>query len=571
MYLEKNQNLQTIIIILAAISFILAELVIYFVAGQTNLIITNLFYIPVILFAFRYPRYGVLTGLIFGACYLLLVSYITYPSTTELIPSFMQFYVFITISVIISSVLTRTSLNQAKYESIFKFSGNAICLVDKKSHTIVEMNPGFHALLIIPKEAAISRSIDDYFPDQEFRELIFENLERQHSVENVEGRVQKTDGTLVSVLLNARNFEDYNLILINLTDITKPETALKISENRYRTLVETAQEGIWVVDHDGLTRYTNPKMTEMLGYSETEMKGKTYFDFMDTTDRQAAGDMIAAGGNAGQIQDREFAFTRKDGSRILTRFTTSPIMDMDNSPAGELALVSDISTIKEHEKELKSSLEEKSVLIMEIHHRVKNNLQIISGLIRLQSRYITNEQAVYALRQCEARIGTMALVHESLYQSGSPANINARSHITKLGNMLLLSHEYGSKIRMAFDVDDIPIDMNLAVPASLVINELVLNSIKYAFPGKDQGTIRISLHQEPDNQLSLAIGDDGIGLPEEFDIKEINTLGLKLVTRLVRDQLKGTIDIKRHKGTEFIIRFPHVVSGEQGTGGKKDV
>jgi len=571
MYWEKNQNLQTIIIILAAISFILAELVIYFVAGQTNLIITNLFYIPVILFAFRYPRYGVLTGLVFGACYLLLISYLTYPSTTELIPSFMQFYVFVTISVIISSVLTRTSLNEAKYESIFKYSGNAICLVDKKSHTIVEMNPGFHTLLIIPEEPGISRCIDDFFPDLEFREELFENLEHQQSIENVEGRVQKTDGTPVSVLLNARNFEDYNLILINLTDITKPETALKISENKYRTLVETAQEGIWVVDHDGLTRYANPKMTEMLGYSETEMKGKTYFDFMDTADRQVAEEMVAADGNTVLIQAHEIAFTRKDGSRIQTMFTRSPIRDVDNTLAGELALVSDISTIKEHEKELKSSLEEKSVLIMEIHHRVKNNLQIISGLIRLQSRYITNEQAVYALRQCEARIGTMALVHESLYQSGSPANINARSHITKLGNMLLLSHEYGSKIRMEFDVDDIPLDMNMAVPASLVINELVLNSIKYAFPGKDQGTIRISLHQEPDNQLSLVISDDGIGLPEEFNMKEINTLGLKLVTRLVRDQLKGTIDIRVHKGTEFIIRFPHVVSGEQGTGGKKDV
>jgi PAS domain S-box-containing protein len=571
MFLEKNQTLQTIIIVLAAISFVLAELVIYFVAGQTNLIITNLFYIPVILFAFRYPRYGVLTGLLFGGCYLLLISYLTFPSTTELIPSIMQFYVFITISVIISSVLARISLNEAKYESIFKFSGNAICLVDKKSHTIVEMNPEFHALLIIPENPDVSRSIDDYFPDQEFRERLFEDLEDQKSVENVEGRVQKTDGTPVSVLLNARNFENYNLILINLTDITKPETALKLSENKYRTLVETAREGIWVVDHDGLTRYTNPKMTEMLGYSEKEIIGKTYFDFMGDADRQAAEEMIAAGGNAGLTQDREFAFTRKDGSRILTRFTTSPIMDVDNSAAGELALVSDISAIKEHEKELKSSLEEKSVLIMEIHHRVKNNLQIISGLIRLQSRYITNEQAVYALRQCEARIGTMALVHESLYQSGSPANINARSHITKLGNMLLQSHEYGSKIRMTFDVDDIPLDMNMAVPASLIINELVLNSIKYAFPGKNQGTINISLHQEPGNQLSLVIRDDGIGLPDEFDIREINTLGLKLVTRLVRDQLKGTIDINRDAGTMFSIRFPYLIIREEITGGLKDV
>ena len=571
MFLDKKRNFQTLIIILAAISFILAELIIYFVAGQTNLIISNLFYIPVIIFAFRYPRYGVVAGVGFGAGYLLLVSYITYPSTTELIPSIMQFYVFVMISIIISSVLANTHLTEAKYESIFKYSGNAICLVNKKTHTIVEMNPAFHTLLTIPEEPGVSRSINDYLPDLEIKSQLFENLERQHSVEKIETRAKRTDGTSVSVLLDAKNFGYHNLILINLTDITKHETALKISENKYRTLVETAQEGIWVVDPDGLTTYVNPKMAQILGYSGQEMKGKTYFDFMDVADGQAAREMIAADRNARLIKDHEFTFFRRNGSRIQTRFTTSPITDADNTVAGDIALVSDVSAMKEHENALKSSLEEKSVLIMEIHHRVKNNLQIISGLIRLQSRYITNEQAIYALRQCETRVGTMALVHESLYQSGSPANINARAHITKLGNMILLSHEYGSKIQLVFDVDDIPLDMNMAVPASLVINELVLNSIKYAFPGKDQGTIRINLHREPNNQLSLGIRDDGIGLPEEFNIREVNSLGLKLVTRLVRDQLKGTIDIDRNAGTGFTIRFPYFVSGEQVTGGKKDV
>ena len=571
MFFEKNLNLQTIIIILAAISFILAELVIYFVAGQMNLIITNLFYIPVIIFAFRYPRYGVLTGLVFGACYLLLVSYFTYPSIIELIPSVMQFYVFVTISIIISAVLTSTRLTEAKYESIFKYSGTAICLVDRKSHAIVEMNPEFRSLLNITDETGIPRSINDYLPDPELRERLFGTLDRQDSAEHVEGRARKTDGTPVSVLLNAKNFEHHHLILVNLTDITKPETALKISEIKYRTLVETAQEGIWVVGPDGLTTYANPKMTEMLGYSDQEMNGKTYLDFMDPTDRHTATEMMAADRNAGLVQHHEFAFFRKDGSRLQTMFSTSPLIDVDNTFAGDLALVSDISAMIAHEKELKHSLDEKSVLIMEIHHRVKNNLQIISGLIRLQSRYITNEQAVYALRQCETRIGTMALVHESLYQSGSPADINARSHITKLGTMLLSSHEYGSKIRMEFDVDDIPLDMNMAVPASLVINELVLNSIKYAFPGKDQGVISISLHQVPGNQISLGVRDDGIGLPEEFDIREVNTLGLKLVTRLVRDQLKGTLDIDRNAGTAFSIRFPHLVQGEQVPGGIKDV
>jgi PAS domain S-box-containing protein len=567
---RKNEALQTVIIILAAVSFILAELVIYFVAGQVNLIVSNLFYIPVIILAFRYPRKGVIVGVILGICYLLLVVYLTYPVITELIPSVMQFYVFIIISIIISSVSSKNRLSEAKYWHIFNESGNAMCLLDTKSKKIVEMNTQFHHLFCIPEVPNQEIPIDTIITDKTAWETTFAEIVSNNRITQ-EISVINCDGKSLMVLMSAIPLESSDMILINFTDITRSEKALKFSENKYRTLVETSLEGIWAVDKEGVTTYVNPKMSEMLGYTGPEMTGRSMYDFIDPAARDIAVQKIDVM-KSGMKEYYEMELRTKTGTPITTQMALSSISDPDGNFSGMLALVSDISARKKYEDDLKASLDEKSVLIMEIHHRVKNNLQIISGLIRLQSRYISNEQAVDALYQCETRVSTMALVHESLYQSGNLSNINARRHITNLATMLLMSNELGIQIKLDIDVDDIPIDMNAAVPASLIINELILNSIKYAFPGREKGIIGISLHREEGDMLCLIVRDDGVGIPKDLDITVISSLGLKLVLRLVRDQLKGTIDIEREQGTKFVIRFPYVIQdnpiqgGEQNTG-----
>ena len=282
---RKNENLQTVIIILAAFSFILAELVIYFVAGQVNLIVSSLFYIPVIILAFRYPRKGVIVGVILGICYLLLVTYLTYPEVAELIPSVMQFYVFIIISIIISSVSSKNRLSEAKYWHIFNDSGNAMCLVDMKSKKIVEMNPQFHHLLSIPEIPYREILIDTLVPDTTVWEKLVTELADHQSVKDEELSIVNFDGKPITVLMSATPLEGSGIILINFTDITKSENALKFSENKYRTLVETSLEGIWAVDKEGTTTYVNPKMTDMLGYTGPEMIGRSLYDFMDLTGR----------------------------------------------------------------------------------------------------------------------------------------------------------------------------------------------------------------------------------------------------------------------------------------------
>jgi PAS domain S-box-containing protein len=385
-----------------------------------------------------YPRKAVLLGLGVGILYLVL-SLIVPVSRAGLLASFMQFYVYVSLAVLLASFFTRFILNETKYEELFRHSYNAICIVDRVTHTIIEMNPRFQEVMGTGDRKAGAFRLEDLFTDT----VPFPLPDPQRGEQETgykEISIKKADGT-------ERNF------LIN-----------------FRALARRDAEG------------------DITGYVGT---------IVDITDR------------------------------------------------------------KRYEEALKSSLDEKSLLIMEVHHRVKNNLQIISGLIRLQAREITtNEQALAALHECESRVITMALVHESLYQSGNLTNINAKQHITNLVNTLVMSDNHELHIDMNIDVDDMSLDMNTAVPASLIINELVINSLKHAFVGRNHGTIRISFHREPDNMLALIVSDDGVGIPPNMNINETRSLGLKLVTRLVRDQLKGSFTIQSDKGTSFGMQFP---------------
>jgi PAS domain S-box-containing protein len=348
----------------------------------------------------------------------------------------------------------------------------------------------------------------------------------------------------------------------------------------YQIPVENAVVGIFLLQDRRIT-FLNPWFAKIFGYLQDDLTNRPFLELLVAPeDRELVEQhLLQKTDEPDESGYYTFHGIKKDGTRIILElswmrgtFLEQPaivgtIVDITKSTQTQAALVTgyvgtvvDIDNRKEYEKTLKASLDEKSILIMEIHHRVKNNLQIISGLIRLQARQITNKQALDALHECETRVITMALVHESLYQSDNLANINARLHISNLANTLVMSDDHEVHIDLDLDVEDMTLDMNMAIPASLIINELVINALKYAFVGRTHGRIRISLHHESETMLSLMVSDDGVGLPPGMDIAKIKSLGLKLVTRLVRDQLKGDVTIRSDKGTSFLMRFPEVVA-----------
>ena len=214
-----------------------------------------------------------------------------------------------------------------------------------------------------------------------------------------------------------------------------------------------------------------------------------------------------------------------------------------------------IETIEQSSKKLQYSLREKEVLLREIHHRVKNNMQIILSLLSLQSAYIKDEKLQDAFRESRDRIQTMALIHEKLYQSEDLANINFKEYIRTLANGLFQSYgALSDKVKLKIDVGDISLGINTAIPCGLIINELVSNALKHAFPDGREGEIRIAFHARGE-RTELVVSDNGVGIPDDVGFINAGTLGLRLVTILAEDQLNGKVTLNRHKGTEFKITF----------------
>jgi len=204
----------------------------------------------------------------------------------------------------------------------------------------------------------------------------------------------------------------------------------------------------------------------------------------------------------------------------------------------------------ERTQQLNALLKEKDVLLREIHHRVKNNLQIITSLLNLQSRYVKDEPTLAAIRESQNRVKAMALVHEKLYQAENIAQINLDDYTRFLGTGLIQFYGVKSRgITFTTDIGDINVDINMAIPLGLIINELISNSLKYAFPDREKGEIFISVLKE-NHTLSVLVKDDGIGIPADLDWRNTESLGLRLVISLV-EQLNGTIELDRSAGTAF--------------------
>jgi two-component sensor histidine kinase len=207
------------------------------------------------------------------------------------------------------------------------------------------------------------------------------------------------------------------------------------------------------------------------------------------------------------------------------------------------------------EAQIKSSLEEKVVLLQEIHHRVKNNLQIISSLLRLQSQQIHDPQALEVFLESQNRVRSMAMIHEMLYQSEDLSKIDFGTYVQGLASSLIRSyHSRSTALSLSVQVDPISLSPNDAVPCGLIINELITNSIKYAFPNGNAGQVHIAVQEGDNAYVTLVVSDNGIGFPQELDWRNSDSLGLQLVTSLV-EQLEGTIELHCEHGTEFEIGF----------------
>jgi two-component sensor histidine kinase len=219
------------------------------------------------------------------------------------------------------------------------------------------------------------------------------------------------------------------------------------------------------------------------------------------------------------------------------------------------SLQNEVNERKAAEKQVLNSLQEKEVLLKEIHHRVKNNLQIISSLLNLQTRGMEDTGTLQAMRDSQMRIRSMALIHEKLYQSPSLASIDFGEYVKSLATDLFRTYRgHSSGIQLDIKVDEVFLSLDHAVSCGLILNELITNALKYAFPGGRNGKIWVELHSTADHLLKLRVADDGVGIPPDFDVFHTKSLGLQLVNNLVR-QLDAAIEVETAGGTSFSISF----------------
>jgi PAS domain S-box-containing protein len=347
-----------------------------------------------------------------------------------------------------------------------------------------------------------------------------------------------------------------------LRQIQEQDHALRESEERYRTLIEHQQEGVVVIGPGEQFAFANPAAHDILGVPEGSLVGRNLRDFTDSENFELARSQAAARPIIKKTT-YDLEITRPDGETRVLLVTASPRFDNQGVFTGTFGVFRDITDRKQAERKIKSSLREKEVLLKEIHHRVKNNLQVISSLLYLQSKNITDQKALGIFKDSQNRVKSMALIHEKLYRSADLARVNFSEYIRSLTGFLMTSCGTGTGgIDLDITTDESELGIDTAIPCGLIINELVTNSMKYAFPGGRKGRIRVELRSREDNHIEIVIGDDGVGLPKHFELEKADTLGLRLVNTLVK-QINGTVELDPGLGATFRIVFPDPTTAEE--------
>jgi two-component system, sensor histidine kinase PdtaS len=308
-------------------------------------------------------------------------------------------------------------------------------------------------------------------------------------------------------------------------------------------------------DVRGTITYVNDKFCQISGYTREELLGQNHRLINSGTHPTEFFTEMFQTISSGQVWYGEICNRAKNGDLYWVLTTIVPFMDERGKPNQYIAIRSDITERKTSDANLKAALDEKVVLLKEVYHRVKNNLQVVSSLINLQAKTVNNAETVDLLRQSADRIKSMAILHEKLYQSDDLAKIDFNTYTHSLINHLLFGYDIQfGKIKVNINIDDdLILDVDTAIPCGLIINELVSNALKHAFPNERKGEIDITFTQNRGAYL-LVITDNGIGFPDDVDIKQNKSLGLQLVSTLT-NQLMGKLAMDRNDGTTFTIYF----------------
>ena len=346
----------------------------------------------------------------------------------------------------------------------------------------------------------------------------------------------------------------YVLIALSLI-ISSLSRKMKLQEARYHGIFNHSDIGIFLANaiNEDLTLIdVNSKGLSILGCHLDQITGQPISIILPKIQsRHSMMEQIRANR---RFLINESILNRKDGTTIPVLISGAQM------PDGMIILnIMDISAEKKIADELQRSLTEKEILLREVHHRVKNNMQVISGLIELQSMQIADPEIHRLFQESHNRIKTMALIHESLYRSNDYARIDFGNYLNELTSYLLTSYGRSSEeISIDIQLSETHMNLELAIPCGLIANELISNSLKHAFPDGRHGVITIRLAKAGENEYVFSVSDDGIGYPAGLDIKTAKSFGLSLINGLAIHQMRGTLELQGDRGTTVVIRYPGI-------------
>lgn len=374
----------------------------------------------------------------------------------------------------------------------------------------------------------------------------------------------------------------------------KMEKQIKESENKYRTLLENLPQKIFFKDRNSVYISCNRNFAQDLKIEPEEITGKTDLDFFHPkiAEKYRADDKKII--DSGEIEDINEEYII-DGEKQFVHTVKTPIKDEKGNTIGIVGIFWDVTNImrtreelkkyraslesmvqertdeliktnkqlqleilerKKMEERIRASLEERGVLLKEIHHRVGNNLQVIYGLLDMHADAAGDKEYANIFKGCQDRIMSMSLVHKTLFKSTDLSHIDFHDYINKLSNRLF--NNYGvdtERVALKINAGGISVGIESAIPLGLIITEIVTNSLKHAFPESRKGEIKIDVHSPGNNENELIISDNGIGLPEDIDFRNAGTLGFKTISAFEKSSAMGEFELNRVNGTEFRIRF----------------
>jgi PAS domain S-box-containing protein len=360
---------------------------------------------------------------------------------------------------------------------------------------------------------------------------------RIHAVENVVGIF--CDGQLVE-------FIGY---LFDVTEQKKRDATMRLLAHTMESITEIAT----ITDLEDRFTFVNQSFLQTYGYVLDEVIGKSVSMLWSPNNPPHLFHQILSQSKTGSWRGEVLNRT-KHGSEFPLELRTSQVRDEKGNILGLVGISEDITERKEAEEQLRSSLREKDALLREIHHRVKNNLQVISSLLHMQAARSGEEKIRSVLEESEHRIRSMALIHEALYRTYNFSALDFGAHLREL--VAALTRSYGrAGVDTAMEVEGVELPIDAAVPCGLIANELITNALKHAFPSQRNGTITVGLRRRNPELVELSVRDDGIGFPSNRDYHEMTTMGMNIVESLVQ-QIDGVMTLDTSKGTTFVVTFP---------------